>query len=94
MSVQVNVHVKTTDGKLFQYILCVGSSNGFEVLQRQQLSFNTSYVSVQDVTKLKMSGDDEFQYILCVGSRNKFSISCIVLCLFQYILCVGSSSSF
>ena len=54
-------------------------------------SFNTSYVSVQDVPNVAVwHFGDEFQYILCVGSSDDNGNVYNCCFVFQYILCVGS----
>ena len=57
------------------------------------LSFNTSYVSVQEYisTTCKWWELGRFQYILCFGSRILFLILPVISFAFQYILCFGSS---
>ncbi len=54
----------------FQYILCVGSSLGQDADAAGQLSFNTSYVSVQVIPLVPLGVATQFQYILCVGSSS------------------------
>ena len=57
-------------------------------------SFNTSYVSVQDISNQVVDFSKVFQYILCVGSSIKPIEKGTEPDGFQYILCVGSSSIF
>ncbi len=39
--------------KLFQYIICVGSRSLKKRWEKRQKSFNTSYVSVQEISALE-----------------------------------------
>ncbi len=74
----------------FQYILCVGSSVEYRENEADDLSFNTSYVSVQDKSAISICLANYVSiHPMC---RFKLSAEAIaaITARFQYILCVGS----
>ncbi len=80
---------------MFQYIICVGSRFYGAFLLKSSTSFNTSYVSVQEmISNSDNNSAYAFQYIICVGSSFGTLSPYGRLWQFQYIICVGSRSQY
>ena len=58
--------------KIFQYILCYGSTRITRPKIKRISHFNTSYVMVQQLFKRSNLFSKTFQYILCYGSTKKY----------------------